>query len=344
MDFAGGTQGLPSCTGASQTPSMRRLAVIHHRHMDWVPALQEAEPRLEIRGWHPREALEADGPWLAEAEALFTWRFPEGFLKKMPRLQWIQNSGAGVDHLVGNAEIGPEIPITRADGAFGFWMARYVVGHLLTDALRMTECAEAQRSATWNAKLIPEDLTGKVALVVGFGRIGRQIGFGRIGRQIGCALKALGLEVHGFVRTPRADADFSLHGLAELPGLMPKARLLVLCAPLTDATRGLVNGDLLTRANPELTLINVGRGEQVVTVDLVAALDRGGLGRAVLDVFPVEPLPEDSPLWRHPRITLTPHHSGPSTPRAMIPDILPNLRRYAEGLPPEGAVDRVRGY
>jgi len=63
-----------------QTPSMRRLAVIHHRHMDWVPALQEAEPRLEIRGWHPREALEAGGPWLAEAEALFTWRFPEGFL------------------------------------------------------------------------------------------------------------------------------------------------------------------------------------------------------------------------------------------------------------------------
>ncbi len=335
MAFGGGIRGLPSCTGASQTPSMRRLAVIHHRYMDWVPALQEAEPRLDIRGWHPREALAADGSWLAEAEALFTWRFPEGFLQKMPRLRWIQNSGAGVDHLVGNPEIGPEILITRADGAFGFWMARYVVGHLLADALRMAECQDSQRVGTWNAKLIPEDLTGKVALVVGFGRIGRQIGL---------ALRELGMDVHGFVRTPRADAGFSLHGLADLPGLMPTARLLVLCAPLTDATRGLVNADLLARATPELTLINVGRGEQVVTTDMLAALDAGRLARAVLDVFPVEPLPEDSPLWRHPRITLTPHHSGPSTPRAMIPDILPNLRRYVDGLPPEGAVDRLRGY
>lgn len=314
---------------------MRSLAVIHHRHMDWVPALQEAEPRLDIRGWHPREALEADGPWLAEAEALFTWRFPEGFLKKMPRLQWIQNSGAGVDHLVGNLEIGPGIRITRADGAFGFWMARYVVGHLLTDALRMAECEDAQRSGAWNAKLLPEDLTGKVALVVGFGRIGRQIGR---------ALGELGMEVHGFVRTPRADDTFPLHGLADLPGLMPGARLLVLCAPLTEATQGLVDAGLLSFGNPHLTLINVGRGQQVVTSDLLAALDAGRLGRAVLDVFPLEPLPEDSPLWRHPRITITPHHSGPSTPRAMIPDILPNLRRYAEGLPPEGAVDRARGY
>ncbi len=314
---------------------MRRLAVIHHRHMDWVPALQEAEPRLEIRGWHPRGALEADEPWLAETEALFTWRFPEGFLQKMPRLQWIQNSGAGVDHLVGNAEIGPEILITRADGAFGFWMARYVVGHLLTDALRMAECQDSQRAGTWNAKLIPEDLTEKVALVVGFGRIGRQIGL---------ALRELGMEVHGFVRTPRADADFSLHGLVELPGLMPRARLLVLCAPLTEATEGLADAGLLAFGNSHLTLINVGRGQQVVTSDLLAALDAGQLARAVLDVFAVEPLPEDSPLWRHPRITITPHHSGPSTPRAMIPDILPNLRRYAEGLLPDGAVDRLRGY
>jgi len=314
---------------------MRRLAVIHHRHMDWVPALQEAEPRLEIRGWHPREAQEADGSWLSEAEALFTWRFPVGFLARMPRLKWIQNSGAGVDHLVGNAEIGPDIVITRADGAFGFWMARYVLGHLLSEAQRMAEGAASQATATWNSKLIPEDLSGRSALV---------LGFGRIGRQIGRALRELGLEVHGFVRTPRADDEFPLHGAGDLPAHLPGARLLVLCAPLTEATRGLVDARLLACGNPGLTLINVGRGEQVVAADLLAALDAGHLGRAVLDVFPVEPLPGNSPLWRHSKITVTPHHSGPSTPRAMIPDIQDNLRRYAEGLPPMGAVDRGRGY
>lgn len=314
---------------------MRRLAVIHHRHLDWVPALQEAEPRLEVRGWHPREALEADGAWLAEAEALFTWRFPEGFLARMPKLQWIQNSGAGVDHLVRHPEIGPSILLTRADGAFGLWMARFVVGHLLSEALLLDGCRRSQAEGSWNSKLIPEDLTGRTALVVGFGRIGRQIGR---------ALRELGLEVHGFVRTARADGEFPLHGAEELSGHLAHARVLVLCAPLTDATRGLVDARLLAQANPDLTLINVGRGEQVVTEDLLAALDAKQLRRAVLDVFPVEPLPGDSPLWRHPRITITPHHSGPSTPRAMIPDILDNLRRYAEGLPLEGVVDRQRGY
>ena len=314
---------------------MRRLAVVHHNHAEWVSALREAEPRLEIRGWHPREALEADQAWLAEAEALFTWRFPEGFLARMPKLKWIQNSGAGVDHLMGHPEIGPGITITRADGAFGFWMARYVVGHLLSDAQRMEECRASQAEGVWKAGLLPEDLTGRIALVVGFGRIGRQIGR---------ALRELGMKVHGCVRTPRTDGEFPLHATSELPGLLPTARLLVLCAPLTEATRGLVDTRCLEQGNPELTLINVGRGELVVLPDLLAALDAGRLHRAVLDVFPVEPLPRESPLWHHPRITITPHHSGPSTPRAMIPDILDNLRRYAEGLAPEDVVDRERGY
>ena len=68
------------------------------------------------------------------------------------------------------------------------------------------------------------------------------------------------------------------------------------------------------------------------------------MGRAVLDVFPEEPLPAESPLWRHSLVTVTPHHSGPSTPRAMLPDLIGNLRRFAEGRPVEDAVDRARGY
>src|SRR5215471_5971456 len=178
--------------------SMPKLAVIHHRHMDWVPALQAAEPRLEIRGWHPREIGGADFSWLADAEALFTWKPPTGLIARMPRLRWIQNSGAGVDHLVRHPEIGPEVLITRADSAFGFWMARYVVGHLLFSAQRIEDCHASIAKCEWNPKLIPEDLLGRKALVVGFGRIGRQIGR---------ALRELGMAVHGFVREARADAE-----------------------------------------------------------------------------------------------------------------------------------------
>jgi glyoxylate/hydroxypyruvate reductase A len=312
---------------------MRKLAVILHHHKVWVPALREAEPRLDIRGWHPGEAL--DDPWLAEAEGLFVWRLPADLIRRMPRLAWIQNAGAGLDHLLGDPEIPAHVAVTRADGQFGLWMARYVAGHLLAEALRLTECRAAQAERRWASRLLPEDLTGQVALV---------LGFGRIGRQIGRALRELGLEVHGFVRSPRPDPDFPLHPAGELGAWMGRARALVLCAPLTAETRNLVDARLLAQGHAGLTLVNVGRGELVVAPDLLAALDRGTLGRAVLDVFPQEPLDPASPLWDHPRVVVTPHHSGPSVPAALIPDILDNLRRFAEGAPVLDPVDRRRGY
>lgn len=314
---------------------VRKLAAIHHRFAEWVPALKEAEPRLDIRGAHPREWESLDPAWLAKAEALFCWQLPEGLVARMPSLAWVQNSGAGVDHLVAHPELPGRIPISRADGHFGFWMARYVCGHLLSEAQRLDECAKAQSQAYWNPKLIPEDLGRKTSLV---------LGFGRIGRQIGRALRELGMEVTGVVREARKDAEFPLRTSVELPELLPTARCLVLAAPSTNETRGMVNAALLRHGNSNLTLINVGRGDLIQMEDLLAALDSGALGRAVLDVFPEEPLPADSLLWRHPKVTVTPHHSGPSTPKDLIPDILDNLHRFAEGRPITGAVDRQRGY
>ncbi len=315
---------------------MRKLAVVHHRHAEWVPAIAEAEPRILVRGWHPKDDPGAlSDPWIADAEGLFVWRVPPGLVERMPALTWIQNGGAGVDHLLADPSIPARIAITRADGQFGLWMARYVAAHLLAETQRLDECRRAQDERTWASPLLPEDLTGRQALV---------FGFGRIGRPIARALRELGMEVHGFVRNVREDPEFPLHAQASLREFLPLARLLVLCAPLTDGTRGFVDARLLANGHAGLTLVNVARGEQVVTGDLLAALENGRLGRAVLDVFPSEPLPPDSPLWNHPGVAVTPHHSGPSRPRAMIPDILPNLRRFAEGRPVEGAVDRGRGY
>lgn len=313
----------------------RKLAVIHHRFAEWVPTLKEAEPRLDIRGTHPRDWASIDPAWLAEAEALFCWQLPAGLAARMPRLAWVQNSGAGMDHLVAHPELPVQIPISRADGHFGFWMARYVCGHLLSEAQRLEECARAQAEVHWNPKLIPEDLGGKSALV---------LGFGRIGRQIGRALRELGMDVTGVVRNAREDGEFPLQTPDGLPELLPAARCLVLAAPSTPETRGLVDARFLSHGNSNLTLINVGRGDLVREEDLLAALDSGNLGRAVLDVFLEEPLPSSSPLWRHPKVTVTPHHSGPSTPKDLIPDILDSLRRFAEGRPVLNVVDRARGY
>jgi glyoxylate/hydroxypyruvate reductase len=317
------------------TASPRRLCVLHHRQEEWVPALRQAEPRLDIRGWHPRAWRKADPVWVSGAEGLFCWRIPAGFLAGMPQLAWVQNSGAGVDHLLSDSGIPAGVPITRADGQFGFWIARYVLAHLLAEAQLLPACREAQARGEWNPRLIPEDLWGAQALV---------LGFGRIGRQIGRALREVGMTVSGIVRSPRPDPEFPLAGREQFSSLLAGARLLVLAAPSTPETRCLVDAALLAKGNGRLTLINVGRGDLLDPEEVLAALDAGTLGHAVLDVFPEEPLPVDSPLWRHPQVTVTPHHSGPSTPRALIPDILDNLRRFAEGRPIEGAVDLARGY
>jgi glyoxylate/hydroxypyruvate reductase A len=309
--------------------------VLHHRHQEWVPALREAEPRLDIRGWHPKEAETVDRAWLGAAEGLFCWRIPAGFLQAMPALAWIQNSGAGVDHLLADPSIPAAVTLTRADGEFGFWMARYVLGHLLQSAQRIEACRRAQAARAWDPKLIPEDLWREPALVFGFGRIGRRIGM---------ALRAIGMEVTGIVRSARGDPEFALATAADLPSLLGTARILVLAAPSLPSTRGIVDAALLAHGHGRLLVVNVGRGDLIDTAALLGALDQGTVGHAVLDVFPEEPLPADSPLWGHPGITVTPHHSGPSTPRAMIPDLLDNLRRFAEGRPIQDGVDRERGY
>jgi glyoxylate/hydroxypyruvate reductase A len=317
----------------------RRLAIVHHRAPEWAAALQAAEPRLDIRAWHPKEiggtVAQPDMDWLLDAEALFTWRFPDGFFAMMPKLKWVQNAGAGVDHLLGHPELPGDVLVTRADGRFGLWMARYVCGYLLYEAQEIDACHRAQAARQWQGRLLPERLHDKNALIVGFGRIGRSIGI---------ALRALGMAVHGFATQDRQDPDFPVYAVGRLPEYIQDARALVLCAPATEATRGMINAATFEKGHPCLTLVNVGRGSQVVLPDMLDALDNGRLGRAVLDVFPEEPLKPEDPLWSHPRVTITPHHSGPTVPEDLISDILPNIRAYAEGRPIMNAVERGKGY
>lgn len=290
---------------------------------------------MDIRGWHPKDAMTADPDWLSTAEALFTWRFPDGFFARMPKLKWVQNAGAGVDHLLNHPELPPNIAVSRADGRFGEWMSRYVCGYLLYEAQEMEACREAQVAKKWLGNLLPERLHDKLALIVGFGRIGRHIG---------TALKVFGMKVYGFATADRADPDFQVHAVGRLPEYMSQARVLVVCAPSTSATKGMINAKILAYGNPGLTLINVGRGSQVVLPDMINALDNGKLGRAVLDVFPTEPLSHDEPIWSHPKVVITPHHSGPTVPEDLIQDMLPNLRAYAEGRPLVHVVDMAKGY
>ena len=156
------------------------------------------------------------------------------------------------------------------------------------------------------------------------------VGYGAIGEAIERRLLPFEVEV---VRVARSARD-GVHGIDELPALLPDADVVVLVVPLTDATRGLVDAGFLARMKDGALLVNVARGAVVVTDDLVAALHSGRI-TAATDVTEVEPLPSDHPLWRAPGLLISPHVGGASSamwPRAyrLVRD---QLQRYADGAP-----------
>ena len=133
-------------------------------------------------------------------------------------------------------------------------------------------------------------------------------------------------------------------GMEELDAFLQRTEILVCLLPLTEATRGLLDTALFERLPEGAALVHVGRGPQLVASDLVAALDAGRLREAVLDVTDPEPLPQAHPLWRHPRVHITPHIASMTQPTSAAEVVLENLRRFEAGEPMTGLVDRARGY
>jgi phosphoglycerate dehydrogenase-like enzyme len=177
------------------------------------------------------------------------------------------------------------------------------------------------------------------------------LGYGGIGREIACRVRALGAHVLGLCRAERGgEVDEIgvelLHGKAGLDRLVAESEALVLAAPLTAETRGILSAERLRAIPKGALLINVSRGALVDEEALVAALRDGHLRGAGLDVFATEPLPGDHPLWNLPNVLLTPHTAAVSRGfwRRETDLILENFRRFLAGESLVNEVDRVRGY
>jgi glyoxylate/hydroxypyruvate reductase len=135
----------------------------------------------------------------------------------------------------------------------------------------------------------------------------------------------------------------------ELGAFLARTDILVSLLPLTAETRGLIDRKLIGQLAKDgplggPVLVNAGRGGSQVESDILAALEAGELFAATLDVFETEPLPADSPLWRHPKVTVTPHMAADSDPETICRYVLGQIERIEQGLPPENVVDRSRGY
>ncbi|MFZ0841190.1 MAG: NAD(P)-dependent oxidoreductase [Xanthobacteraceae bacterium] len=133
-------------------------------------------------------------------------------------------------------------------------------------------------------------------------------------------------------------------GREQLPAFLARSEIVVNLLPLTPETRGILNTGAFAQMPKGGAVVNLGRGAHVVEADLMAALDADHLAGATLDVFPVEPLPKESPLWRHPKITITPHVARRIEASELVPNICDAIRAFQAGRPLNHLIDRKRGY
>ena len=277
------------------------------------------------------ENLEEALPAAADAEVLFG--APDQLAELVPHcpaLRWIQSSWAGVTPLLALPR--RDYRLTGVKEIFGAPMSEYVLGWLL--ALERNIPAH-YGSRSWNP-LRDGRIQGKAVGIMGTGSIGSHVAGSC--RSLGMTTRGLnsdGRDVAGFDRCwPTASRlDFAA-GLDYLVALLPD----------TPATDGLVDRELLARLSSAAIVINGGRGNAVVTADLVDALEQGDIRHAVLDVLPVEPVPDDDPLWKVPGLTITSHTAAPTPAEAIVEIFIDNLQRYRRGEALRHEIDFDRGY
>jgi phosphoglycerate dehydrogenase-like enzyme len=264
---------------------------------------------------------------LANADAFFSPSAPLFMTAalKSRALKWVQSGAAGVDHAIFGQFVQKGAKLTTSHGQ-SVGMADYVLWGVL-DALQDGPGRRAAQAAGQWKRLVFREVDGSRWVVVGFGAIGQ--GVGRRARAFGAHVT--GVRRHA-APDPNADAMATPD---QLPTLLAQADVVVLAAPATPQTQHMADAGFFAALKPGAIFVNVGRGALVDEPALLAALESGAVGHAVLDVFEVEPLPAESPFWAHPRVTITPHSSGMSVGNAARNDalFLENLRRYLAGEP-----------
>jgi phosphoglycerate dehydrogenase-like enzyme len=286
-------------------------------------------------------SVEALEPHLADVDVVFAWTVDRTRLVRLvpraPRLRWIQSISAGVEDLASTELTAHGIVLTNAAGVYDPGLAESVLGFLLAFSARVLEDARLE-PGTWPAAPM-RLLRGTTALVVGAGSIGTETG--RL-------LKAAGLRVRGVARTPRPPDDTfdAIAGPRDLLAELDRADHVVNVLPITEATRGMFDAAAFAAMRPQAVFVNIGRGATVDERALIEALEAGTIGGAALDVFDVEPLPPESPLWRMPNVLVSPHRAGDHErwERDVVALFVDNLRRFVAGESLRNVVDVELGY
>jgi len=293
----------------------------------WLKAFKSYDDQVEVYCYNDAVALE-------KITTAVVWNHRPGLFKQLPNLKLIASLGAGVDHIMNDPDIPPQVSITRiiGDGLSGP-MSNFCIGAILHHQRQFDKYLIDKSTKTWDQEPNPER-----EINVGI------MGLGALGADLAEKLRYLGFNVFGLSQSRKKIAHVVSYLNAELDLFLSKINILVVMLPATESTRAILSKKLFDKLKKGTYLINVARGHHQVNGDIIDALENGQLSGAFLDVFPEEPLPKQSSLWDHPKIMITPHIAVVTKINEAVPQIIASHKRVRIGKLPEILVDRIKGY
>ena len=310
--------------------------IFYHPTFDtpsWLAGLQQQLPEARVREWSEGD----DRP----ADYALVWHPPVEMLAGRKELKGVFALGAGVDSILSKLQAYPEmlpagVPLFRLeDTGMGLQMQEYAVSQVLHWFRRFDDYQAQKQQANWQ----PLDDYRREDFVIGL------LGAGVLGGKVAESLTAWGFPVRCWSRSKKDYPGVtSFAGDEQLSDFLNGTRVLINLLPNTPQTVGIINTSLLEQLADEAYLLNLARGVHLVEADLLAALDNGKLKGAMLDVFSKEPLPVDSPLWKHPRVAITPHVAAVTRADEAMAYIAKTIRQLEKGETPTGEVSLQHGY
>ncbi|CAB3784085.1 Glyoxylate/hydroxypyruvate reductase A [Paraburkholderia caffeinitolerans] len=302
----------------------------------WLDGLSRALPGAELRAWQPGDT--------APADYAVVWHPPRELFATQPDLCAVFNLGAGVDAILALERESPgtlprdALLVRLEDSGMAPQMAEYVQHAVLRYLRRFDEYTLQQARREWHV-LAPHPLE---TFTVGV------LGLGVLGAHVARAVASLGVPVRGFSRSAKTlDGIETFSGELRGPqfdAFLADVKVLVNLLPATPDTENVLDARTFGKLPSGAYLVNVARGAHLVEQDLVDALANGTLSAATLDVFNHEPLADDHPFWREPRITITPHSSALTLREEAISQVADKIEALARGETVSGIVNTARGY
>ena len=320
-------------------PKLLMLPPLREYDADWAQRVMNTLPEYQVVLAPDEESAQRE---IVDADAAYGWVSPE-LLPHAQKLRWLQSPVAGpwkgfyYPELVKHA-----VTICNPRGVYNDHISQHIMMYVLALARGLPFYMDAQRIPRWdnNARKSEYiDLTTATALIVGVGGIGHETA--RLCNAFG--MRVLGTDARWEYATP----DVERHAPEELDDLLPLADFVLVTVPHTPETEGMWHAARFSRMKKSAYFINIGRGATTKLDDLVAALEEEVIAGCALDVFEVEPLPEEHKLWTLPNVILTPHiasHDAGNIPERWFEVFLENARLFANGEPLRNVVDKSMWY